>query len=75
MQHNVIARGPAKGGLRYHPAERYPRRSEGASRLDDLEDRDGEDLPYGGAKGGMRLRSEAFMSKSELERTTRRLRR
>ena len=34
VQHN-IARGPAKGGIRYHP--RHPRRDEGAGVLDDVE--------------------------------------
>jgi glutamate dehydrogenase (NAD(P)+) len=68
VQHSV-ARGPAKGGLRYHPAMT-------------LDDARGlamymtwkaavVDLPFGGAKGGVICDPRA-LSASELERLTRR---
>src|SRR6202035_5281327 len=68
VQHN-IARGPAKGGLRFHPAMT-------------LADARGlamymtwkaavVDLPFGGAKGGV-IVDPKQLSKSELERLTRR---
>ena len=68
VQHN-IARGPAKGGLRYHPAMT-------------LADARGlamymtwkaavVDLPFGGAKGGV-IVDPKQLSESELERLTRR---
>ncbi|HEX4754704.1 MAG TPA: Glu/Leu/Phe/Val dehydrogenase [Candidatus Dormibacteraeota bacterium] len=68
VQHN-IARGPAKGGLRYHPAMT-------------LADARGlamymtwkaavVDLPFGGAKGGV-IVDPKQLGKSELERLTRR---
>jgi glutamate dehydrogenase (NAD(P)+) len=68
VQHNV-ARGPAKGGLRYHPAT-------------DLEDVRAlamlmtwkcalVDVPFGGAKGGVAVDPSA-MSQKELEAVTRR---
>jgi glutamate dehydrogenase (NAD(P)+) len=54
VQHN-IARGPAKGGIRYHPAVTL----------------DAVNIPYGGGKGGV-ICDPKRMSKSELERMTRR---
>ncbi len=68
VQHN-IARGPAKGGLRYHPA----------MTLDDARalamymtwKAAVTDLPFGGAKGGVVCDPHA-LSLSELERLTRR---
>jgi glutamate dehydrogenase (NAD(P)+) len=68
VQHN-IARGPAKGGLRYHPA----------MTLDDCRalamfmtwKAALVDLPFGGAKGGVVCDPRA-LSASELERLTRR---
>jgi glutamate dehydrogenase (NAD(P)+) len=68
VQHN-IARGPAKGGLRYHPA----------MTLDDARalamymtwKTAVADLPFGGAKGGVVCDPHA-LSLSELERLTRR---
>ena len=68
VQHN-IARGPAKGGLRFHPAMT-------------LDDARGlamfmtwksavVDLPFGGAKGGVVLDPKS-LSEPELERLTRR---
>ncbi len=67
VQHNS-ARGPMKGGLRYHPSV-------------DMEDAAGlaslmtwktavVDLPYGGAKGGISC-DPATLSPGELERLTR----
>jgi glutamate dehydrogenase (NAD(P)+) len=68
VQHN-IARGPAKGGLRFHPA----------MTLDDARalamymtwKSAVVDLPFGGAKGGVICDPKA-LSESELERLTRR---
>ena len=68
VQHN-IARGPAKGGLRYHPA----------MTLDDARalamymtwKAAVADLPFGGAKGGVVCDPHA-LSLAELERLTRR---
>jgi len=68
VQHN-IARGPAKGGLRYHPA----------MTLDDCRalamfmtwKTALVDLPFGGAKGGVVLDPRS-LSEAELERLTRR---
>lgn len=67
VQHN-IARGPSKGGLRYHPDVT----------VDDLRALAMEmtwkcavtDLPFGGAKGGIRC-DPAELSVRELERLTR----
>src|ERR1700678_1195743 len=69
VQHNV-ARGPAKGGLRYHPAVT----------LDEVKalamwmtwKTATVNIPYGGAKGGV-ICDPKRMSKSELERMTRRV--
>jgi glutamate dehydrogenase (NAD(P)+) len=68
VQHN-IARGPAKGGLRYHPA----------MTLDDARalamymtwKSAVVDLPFGGAKGGV-IVDPKTLTVSELERLTRR---
>jgi glutamate dehydrogenase (NAD(P)+) len=68
VQHNV-ARGPAKGGLRYHPGVT----------LDEIKALAAwmtwktatVNLPYGGAKGGI-ICDPKRMSKGELERMTRR---
>lgn len=68
VQHNV-ARGPAKGGLRYHPA----------TDLDDVRALAMwmtwkcalVDIPFGGAKGGVTL-DPGSLSKKELEAVTRR---
>ncbi len=68
VQHN-IARGPAKGGLRYHPA----------MTLDDCRalamfmtwKAALVDLPFGGAKGGV-VCDPRELSEAELERLTRR---
>ncbi|HEX3372260.1 MAG TPA: Glu/Leu/Phe/Val dehydrogenase, partial [Candidatus Acidoferrales bacterium] len=68
VQHNV-SRGPAKGGLRYHPNVT----------LDEIKALAAwmtwktatVNLPYGGAKGGI-ICDPKHMSKGELERMTRR---
>src|SRR3954453_10385646 len=68
VQHNV-ARGPAKGGLRYHPA----------TDLDDVRALAMwmtwkcalVDVPFGGAKGGVAFEPRTH-SQQELERVTRR---
>jgi len=68
VQHNV-ARGPAKGGLRYHPA----------TDLDDVRALAMwmtwkcalADVPFGGAKGGVTV-DPRVMSRKELEAITRR---
>ena len=68
VQHNV-SRGPAKGGLRYHPNVT----------LDEIKALAAwmtwktatVNLPYGGAKGGV-VCDPKHMSKGELERMTRR---
>src|SRR5271167_4790399 len=68
VQHNV-ARGPAKGGIRYHPAVT----------LDEVKalamwmtwKTATVNIPYGGGKGGV-ICDPKRMSKSELERMTRR---
>src|ERR1700735_2437933 len=68
VQHNV-ARGPAKGGIRYHPAVT----------LDEVKalamwmtwKTATVNVPYGGAKGGV-ICDPKRMSKGELERMTRR---
>jgi glutamate dehydrogenase (NAD(P)+) len=68
VQHNV-ARGPAKGGLRYHPA----------TDLDDVRalamwmtwKAALVDVPFGGAKGGVTV-DPSKLSKKELEALTRR---
>jgi glutamate dehydrogenase (NAD(P)+) len=57
VQHS-LARGPGKGGVRYHPDVT-------------LEEVMALNLPFGGAKGGIRLDPER-LSKKELERATRR---
>src|SRR6202162_5705944 len=68
VQHNV-ARGPAKGGLRYHPGvtvdEVKPLAAWMTWKTATV------NLPYGGAKGGV-ICDPKRMSKGELERMTRR---
>ena len=67
VQHNM-ARGPAKGGVRYHPSDAG--RSDGAVGLDDDEVR-GREPPLRRRQGRHPLRSEENLQK-ELERMTRR---
>jgi glutamate dehydrogenase (NAD(P)+) len=67
--HHDVTRGPAKGGIRYHPA----------CTLDDVKALAMAmtwkcavvNVPYGGAKGGIRVDTRG-MSRGEIERMTRR---
>src|SRR5699024_2150767 len=68
VQHSM-ARGPAKGGVRYHPAVNL-------SEVMDLSawmsiTTAAVNVPFGGGKGGIRIDPQAF-SPAELERITRR---
>src|SRR5690349_13956591 len=68
VQHDN-ARGPFKGGLRYHPHVDQDEARALASLM--TWKTAVVDLPYGGAKGGMNC-NPATLSKGELERLTRR---
>jgi len=68
VQHNV-ARGPAKGGLRYHPNVTVDEVKALAAWM--TWKTATVNLPYGGAKGGV-VCDPKRMSKGELERMTRR---
>ncbi len=68
VQHN-IARGPAKGGIRYHPNVTLDEVKALAAWM--TWKTAAVNIPYGGAKGGVICDSKR-MSKSELERMTRR---
>jgi glutamate dehydrogenase (NAD(P)+) len=68
VQHNV-ARGPAKGGLRYHPGVTLDEVKALAAWM--TWKTATVNLPYGGAKGGI-ICDPKRMSKGELERMTRR---
>jgi glutamate dehydrogenase (NAD(P)+) len=68
VQHNV-SRGPAKGGLRYHPNVTLDEVKALAAWM--TWKTATVNLPYGGAKGGI-VCDPKRMSKSELERMTRR---
>ncbi len=68
VQHNV-ARGPAKGGIRYHPAVTLDEVKALAAWM--TWKTATVNLPYGGAKGGV-ICDPKRMSKGELERMTRR---
>jgi glutamate dehydrogenase (NAD(P)+) len=68
VQHNV-ARGPAKGGIRYHPNVTLDEVKALASWM--TWKTATVNLPYGGAKGGV-ICDPKRMSKSEIERMTRR---
>jgi glutamate dehydrogenase (NAD(P)+) len=68
VQHNV-ARGPAKGGLRYHPNVTVDEVKALAAWM--TWKTATVNLPYGGAKGGV-ICDPKRMSKGELERMTRR---
>ena len=69
VQYN-FARGPAKGGIRYHPG-RHARRSHRARVLDDVEVR-GRRPAVRRRQGRRHLRSRASSRRGELERITRR---
>jgi glutamate dehydrogenase (NAD(P)+) len=68
VQHNV-ARGPAKGGIRYHPAVTLDEVKALATWM--TWKTATVNIPYGGAKGGV-ICDPKRMSKGELERMTRR---
>lgn len=68
VQHNG-ARGPYKGGIRYHPAADLDEVRALASLMTWKTAL--VDVPFGGAKGGLQI-DPAAMSRSELERATRR---
>lgn len=68
VQHNS-ARGPCKGGIRYHPAVALDEIRALASLM--TWKCAVVNIPYGGAKGGVRC-DPSTMSKRELERLTRR---
>jgi glutamate dehydrogenase (NAD(P)+) len=68
VQHNV-SRGPAKGGLRYHPNVTLDEVKALAAWM--TWKTATVNLPYGGAKGGV-ICDPKHMSKGELERMTRR---
>jgi glutamate dehydrogenase (NAD(P)+) len=68
VQHN-LSRGPGKGGLRYHPSVSL---SEVMALAAWMTVKNAVvNLPYGGAKGGVRVAPER-LSRAELERLTRR---
>ena len=68
VQHN-LSRGPGKGGVRFHPAVTLNEVMALAGWMTIKNAALG--LPYGGAKGGVRIDPRAF-SRAELERITRR---
>jgi glutamate dehydrogenase (NAD(P)+) len=68
VQHNV-ARGPAKGGIRYHPGVTLDEVKALAAWM--TWKTATVNIPYGGGKGGI-ICDPKRMSKSELERMTRR---
>src|SRR5271156_3738509 len=68
VQHN-IARGPAKGGIRYHPAVTIDEVKALAAWM--TWKTATVNIPYGGGKGGV-ICDPKRMSKAELERMTRR---
>jgi len=68
VQHN-IARGPAKGGIRFHPDVSLEEVSALASWM--TWKCAVADIPFGGGKGGIKVDPRA-LSKAELERLTRR---
>jgi len=68
VQHN-IARGPAKGGIRYHPNVTLDQMKALASLM--TWKCAATNIPYGGGKGGV-VCNPATMSQGELERLTRR---
>ncbi|MFM7231421.1 MAG: Glu/Leu/Phe/Val family dehydrogenase [bacterium] len=68
VQHN-IARGPAKGGIRFHPDVSLEEVSALASWM--TWKCAVADLPFGGGKGGVKV-DPRTLSKTELERLTRR---
>jgi glutamate dehydrogenase (NAD(P)+) len=68
VQHN-LSRGPGKGGVRYHPKVNLEEVMALAAWMSVKNA--AVNLPYGGAKGGIRV-DPAALSRKELERLTRR---
>lgn len=68
VQHS-LARGPGKGGIRYHPTVSLPEVMALAGWM--TIKNAAINLPYGGAKGGVRL-DPGQLSEAEIERVTRR---
>ena len=68
VQHN-LSRGPGKGGVRYHPAVTLEEVMALAAWMSIKNA--AVNLPYGGAKGGIRVEPKQ-LSRKELERLTRR---
>lgn len=68
VQHN-LSRGPGKGGVRYHPDVNLEEVMALAAWM--TIKNAAMNLPYGGAKGGVRC-DPAMLSRKELERVTRR---
>jgi glutamate dehydrogenase (NAD(P)+) len=68
IQHS-LARGPGKGGVRYHPQVSLPEMMALAGWM--TIKNAVANVPYGGAKGGIRV-DPATLSRGELERMTRR---
>lgn len=68
VQHNS-SRGPCKGGVRFHPSVSLPEVMALAAWMSVKTA--AVDLPYGGAKGGVRV-DPRLLSRGELERLTRR---
>ncbi|HVM51812.1 MAG TPA: Glu/Leu/Phe/Val dehydrogenase [Acidimicrobiales bacterium] len=67
--HHNVTRGPAKGGIRFHPD--VDRLEVSALAADMTFKTSVLDLPFGGGKGGIRC-DPALLSRGELERVTRR---
>jgi glutamate dehydrogenase (NAD(P)+) len=67
--HHSLARGPGKGGIRYHPKVSLPEVMALAGWMSVKNA--AVNLPYGGAKGGVRV-EPGSLSVAELERMTRR---
>ena len=67
--HHNLARGPGKGGIRYHPQVSLPEVMALAGWM--TIKNAAANVPYGGAKGGIRV-DPARLSAGELERMTRR---
>ena len=67
--HHSLARGPGKGGIRYHPRVSLPEVMALAGWMSVKNA--AVNLPYGGAKGGVRVDPKR-LSVGELERMTRR---
>lgn len=67
--HHILVRGPGKGGIRYHPKVSLPEVMALAGWM--TIKNAAVNVPYGGAKGGIRVEPNQ-LSRAELERMTRR---